>query len=106
MFALVVLWKTALSPCQARREALFKKGTPASAGNRHRGWHGAVNAPVHGCLVCVMFIDPDPLHWAGVNCYSAIDAENRTKATVISRMKTIRMATALLFRLRRAGRMD
>ena len=53
-----------------------------------------------------MFIDPDPCHWAGVNCYSAMDAENRTKATAISRMKTIRMATALLVRLRRAGRME
>ena len=93
------------SPCQVRREALFKKGTPASAENRHRGWHGAVNAPVHGCRFRELFFDPDPSHWAGVNCYSAMDAENRTKATAISRMKTIRMATALLFRLRRAERM-
>ena len=26
----------------------FKKGTPASAANRNRGWRGAVCAP-HGC---------------------------------------------------------
>ena len=34
-----------------------------------------------------------------------MDADNRTKAIAISRMKTIRMATALLIRLRRAERM-
>ena len=95
----------AISPCQRARKALFKKGTPASARNRHRGWHGAVCAPVHGCFRENHFFDPDPCHWAGVNCYSALDAENRTKATAISRMKTVRMADALLFRLRRAGRM-
>jgi len=95
----------AISPCQRARKDLFKKGTPASAENRHRGWHGAVCAPVHGCFRENHFFDPDPCHWAGVNCYSALDAENRTKATAISRMKTVRMADALLFRLRRARRM-
>ena len=39
------------------------------------------------------------------HCYLALDAKNRTKAIAISRMKTIRMATALLIRLRRAERM-
>ena len=87
------------SPCQRARKDLFKKGTPASARNRHRGWHGAVCAPVHGCRKWTTFFDPDPCQWAGVNCYSAIDAENRTKATAISRMKTVRMADALLFPL-------
>jgi len=87
----------AIFPCQRARKALFKKGTPASAANRHRGWHGAVCAPVHGCRKWTTFFDPDPCQWAGVNCYSATDAENRTKATAISRMKTIRMADALLY---------
>ena len=32
-------------------EALSKKGTPAPAVNRNRGWHGAVSAPVHGYRV-------------------------------------------------------
>ena len=31
--------------CQAALEWLCKKGTPASAGHRYRGWHGAVCAP-------------------------------------------------------------
>ena len=35
----------------------------------------------------------------------ALDAVNRTKATAISRTKTIRMAETLLFRVRRAERM-
>ena len=37
-----------------------------------------------------------------VNFYLAIDADKRTKATAISRIKTIRMAAALLYGLRRA----
>ena len=53
----------------------------------------------------ILFIDPDPSQWAGVNCYMALCADNRTKATAISRTKTIRMAGTLLFRLRRAKRM-
>ena len=31
--------------CQRAPEWLCKKGTPASAGHRYRGWHGAVCAP-------------------------------------------------------------
>ena len=42
-------------PCKVCRESLFKKGTPASAANRHRGWHGAVNAPMHSCLAGIPF---------------------------------------------------
>ena len=56
-------------------------------------------APPCTVATAVLFFDPDPSHWAGVNCYSALDAENRTKATAISRMKTVRMADALLFPL-------
>ncbi len=52
--------------CNPLRLRLLKKGTPASAANRHRGWHGAVNAPVHGCFRETLFYDPDPCHWAGV----------------------------------------
>ena len=37
-----------------------------------------------------------------VNFYLAIDADKRTKGTAISRIKTIRMAAALLYGLRRA----
>lgn len=33
----------------------LKKGTPASAANRHRGWHSAMSAPVHGCLAGILF---------------------------------------------------
>ena len=36
----------------------LKKGTPASAANRHRGWHGAVNAPMHSYLFGSIFTIP------------------------------------------------
>ena len=39
---------------------LYKKGTPAPAANRNRGWHGAVRAPVHGYHRRTIFYDPDP----------------------------------------------
>ena len=52
------------------------------------------------------FTTPTHCDWAGVNCYMALCAANRTKATAISRIETIRMAETLLFRLRRAERMD
>ncbi len=103
--ALVWQARSVYSPCQEGLNWLLKKGTPASAGHRHRGWHGAINAPVHGCRNWILFFDPDPCPWAGVNCYMALDADNRTKATAISRTKTIRMAGTLLIRLRRAKRM-
>ena len=105
IFLAVTSFPLLVIPCKVCRESLFKKGTPASAANRHRGWHGAMSAPVHGCQLRVTLYDPDPLQWAGVNCYMALCADNRTKATAISRTKTIRMAGTLLFRLRRAKRM-
>ena len=46
--------------CQPQKDRLYKKGTRTSAANRHSGWHGAVSAPVHGCLQDSLFYDPDP----------------------------------------------
>ena len=93
-----------LQACNPMRLRLFKKGTPASAPTDTGAGTARLTPP---CTVACKrsFFDPDPCQWAGVNCYMALCADNRTKATAISRMKTIRMAGTLLFRLRRAKRM-
>ena len=92
------------SPCQEGLNWLLKKGTPASAPTDTGAGTARLTPP---CTVACKrsFFDPDPCQWAGVNCYMALCADNRTKATAISRTKTIRMAGTLLFRLRRAKRM-
>ena len=46
--------------CQVPRKRDRKKGTPAPAGHRNRGRHGAVRVPVHGYQTRVTFYDPDP----------------------------------------------
>ena len=92
-------------PLAKRGVKLYLKREPRHLRLTDTGAGTARFAPPCTVATAVLFFDPDPLQWAGVNCYSAIDAENRTKATAISRMKTVRMADALLFRLRRAGRM-
>ena len=48
--------------CQREEMILYKKGAPAPAANRNRGWHGAVRAPVHGYHRRTIFYDPDPPH--------------------------------------------
>ena len=102
--ALVWQAQNVYSPCQEGLNWLLKKGTPASAPTDTGAGTARLTPP---CTVACKrsFFDPDPCPWAGVNCYCALCADNRTKATAISRTKTIRMAGTLLFRLRRAKRM-
>jgi hypothetical protein len=69
---------------------ICKKGTPAPAGNRNRGWHGAVSAPVHGYRSVTVF-RPRPDRLVGVNCYSALEANSRTTASAMIMVITIRI---------------
>ena len=84
---------------------LYLKREPRHLLRTDTGAGTARFAPPCTVATAVLFFDPDPCHWAGVNCYCALCADNRTKATAISRTKTIRMAGTLLIRLRRAKRM-
>ena len=54
-------------PCKVGRESLFKKGTPASATNRHRGWHGAVSAPCTAAIAGHYFTNLAHREWARFN---------------------------------------
>ena len=88
------------SACQGCGKCVVKKGTRTSVASRHSGWHGEFTPP---CTVAVrgsIFSTPTHSLWAGVNCYLALDASNRTKAAVSIRIiKTLRMAAALRLRL-------
>ena len=53
---------------RARKGYLKREPRPA-AGTAGRGWHGAVCAPVHGCLQINSFSTPTRLQRAGVNRY-------------------------------------
>ena len=79
-----------------KREPRFLRLTETGAGT-------ARERPVHGCQHSDNVLRPRPIARAGVNSYSATDAEKRTRATATSRTKTsLRMAVPSFFRLRRA----
>ncbi len=88
---------------RARKGYLKREPRPA-AGTAGRGWHGAVCAPLYGCLQINSFSTPTRLQRAGVNSYLALDASNRTRAVAASRVKAsfIRMAMPSFSFLRRA----
>jgi hypothetical protein len=70
---------------------ISKKGTPAPADNRNRGWHGAVSAPMHGYQYRILFSTPTSHRLVGVNCYSALEANSRTTASAMIKVITIRI---------------
>ena len=63
-------FRSSVFTCKVCRESLFKKGTPVAATNRHRGWHGAVNAPMHSCQLATVVLRTRPSASGPGSCIS------------------------------------